>query len=356
VPALTALGESLMQCRQSKAHQYLKELAACPWCRIEERARLVLFGIPAYDMHSYDVKRAQAAFNLSTAWTPIATEKPPPPDPPLPEYRLEPTQQVRGQARARRFLGGVGSSLVPLSIFGTVTDRIDPPLIAAAFFLSMWVLRGRKEIGRKGVEERLKHAQRDYADALERWEKQATTARFTRALQDLDAKRTRYRNLHATRQARLDELGGKVRERQLQTFLDTFSIERADIDGIGSARVATLQSYGVETAADVVRATILAIPGFGPSYTERLLDWRRTVEARFRFDARRGIARADIEAVDWGIEAERIELERTLLDGPSTLRRVKAEILKARHDLWPELDRTAHLLAQATADRKALGR
>ena len=193
-------------------------------------------------------------------------------------------------------------------------------------------------------------------DALERWEKQATTARFTRALQDLDAKRTRYRDLHAIRQARLDELGGKVRERQLQTFLDTFSIERADIDGIGSARVATLQSYGVETAADVNRATILAIPGFGPSYTERLLDWRRTVEARFRFDARRGIDRADVEAVDWGIEAERIELERTLLDGPATLRRVKAEILRARHDLWPELDRTAHLLAQAMADRKALAK
>ena len=100
----------------------------------------------------------------------------------------------------------------------------------------------------------------------------------TRALQELDAQRTRYRDLHVTRQARLDELGGKVRERQLQIFLDTFSIERADIDAIGPARVATLQSYGVETAADVNRATILAIPGFGPAYTERLLDWRRAVE------------------------------------------------------------------------------
>ena len=59
-------------------------------------------------MHSYDVKRAQAAFNLSSAWALITTEKPPPPDPPLPEYRLEPSSQVRGQARARRFLGGVG--------------------------------------------------------------------------------------------------------------------------------------------------------------------------------------------------------------------------------------------------------
>ena len=191
---------------------------------------------------------------------------------------------------------------------------------------------------------------------LRRWATEASTAIFDRALQVLDAQRQRYRSLAATRQERLDVLGGKARERQLHIFLDTFMLERADIDGIGPTRAAMLQSYGIETAADIEAQVIQKIPGFGPAYTERLLDWRRSVESRFHFDATRGIGRADIDAVDWGIEAERIELERDLRDGPLYLARVKAQILAAREALWPELEHTARQLAQATADSKALKR
>ncbi|MFN8515474.1 MAG: hypothetical protein U0841_23395 [Chloroflexia bacterium] len=73
VPALTALGSSLTQCRQSRAHHYLKTLPACPWCPIERKAGVLLFGLA-----SYDVKEAQSGFDLQAVWAQIAAVGPAP--------------------------------------------------------------------------------------------------------------------------------------------------------------------------------------------------------------------------------------------------------------------------------------
>ncbi|MFN8515475.1 MAG: hypothetical protein U0841_23400 [Chloroflexia bacterium] len=52
--------------------------------------------------------------------------------------------------------------------------------------------------------------------------------------------------------------------------------------------MATLQSWGIETAADVEAWAIKAISGFGQTYTNRLLDWRQTIEG-VSFNAARSI-------------------------------------------------------------------
>lgn len=56
----------------------------------------------------------------------------------------------------------------------------------------------------------------------------------------------------------------------------------------------SLESYGIETAADVVSAAVLTVPGFGDVLTNRLLSWRATVESQFRFDSSRGVPQADL--------------------------------------------------------------
>jgi DNA-binding helix-hairpin-helix protein with protein kinase domain len=244
-------------------------------------------------------------------------------------------------------------------LLGILPDNIEGQsyiagLAVALIAFSVHSAKARRR--RAELDRRMQECQARYDLALKRWEEQAASARFDRAVRELDRMRNRYRNLRAARQARLDELGGKVRERQLQRFLNTFAIARADIDGIGPARVATLQSYGIETAADIEERAIKAIPGFGQVYTERLLGWRRAVEARFHFDAARGIDRADIEAVDRGIDAERVAIEHDLRNGPVQLEQLKEQIVRARATLWPELERAAYQLAQATTDRRAQGR
>src|SRR5690606_10583460 len=72
--------------------------------------------------------------------------------------------------------------------------------------------------------------------------------------------------------------------RQRQAYLDRFSVRRANISGIGPAKTATLISFGIETAADVNRSTILRVPGFGDVMTDKLVAWRNRHESRFRYD------------------------------------------------------------------------
>jgi DNA-binding helix-hairpin-helix protein with protein kinase domain len=60
--------------------------------------------------------------------------------------------------------------------------------------------------------------------------------------------------------------------------LETRFIAQAGISGIGAERTAVLQSFGVESAADVDEAAIRMIPGFGEVLTGRLVAWRSSME------------------------------------------------------------------------------
>ncbi len=74
---------------------------------------------------------------------------------------------------------------------------------------------------------------------------------------------------------------------ELKEFLQGIPLRRATIPGIGEGRKITLQSHGIETAADVSAAAIGRLHGFGRTLTASLMDWRRRCETRFRFDPTR---------------------------------------------------------------------
>ncbi len=71
---------------------------------------------------------------------------------------------------------------------------------------------------------------------------------------------------------------------KMTIYLEKFSIRPGLIAGIGASRVAQLQSFGIETAADIAAKALLQVPGFGPSLIDRLIIWRRGHEKRFKFD------------------------------------------------------------------------
>ncbi len=60
--------------------------------------------------------------------------------------------------------------------------------------------------------------------------------------------------------------------------LENFIIGDAGISSIGTERSRVLASHGVETAADVLESAIMAISGFGPGLTRKLMEWRRDCE------------------------------------------------------------------------------
>ncbi|HWD73014.1 MAG TPA: hypothetical protein VG779_10850 [Actinomycetota bacterium] len=125
---------------------------------------------------------------------------------------------------------------------------------------------------------------------------------------------------------------------QLLRHLDRFRIAGANVTGIGPGRASMLASYGIETAADISRKSIAAIPRFNRMLTLELVRWRRDKEARFHFNPNEPVDRRDIQAMDVDLAARRKELLAELREGPASLRSVAAQIRVARERLMPLLE------------------
>lgn len=86
------------------------------------------------------------------------------------------------------------------------------------------------------------------------------------------------------------ELAEQARARQMhavEAWLEGHLIRDANIAQIGRTRVATLASFGIETAADVVRLfqnQTYTIPGFGQRLMNNLWYWAADIQSKYRPD------------------------------------------------------------------------
>lgn len=115
-----------------------------------------------------------------------------------------------------------------------------------------------------------------------------------------------------------------------------------------------LESYGIETAADVNNNAVTSVPGFGPALTKRLLDWRRSIEARFRFNPSAGVDPRDVVDLDRKMAQQKRDLEETLRKGAIELHQLRTSILSRRQALEGPMRTAAQSLAQAEADLAAI--
>jgi DNA-binding helix-hairpin-helix protein with protein kinase domain len=116
------------------------------------------------------------------------------------------------------------------------------------------------------------------------WQSKAGSQAFDQKKRQLTDIRRQLGDVANLRLRKLDELKRNQRAIQLADFLDQFEIQRAKISGIGPGRMQTLESYGIETAADITPAAIARAPGFGPKMQSNLMDWRQSLERRFSFN------------------------------------------------------------------------
>ena len=140
----------------------------------------------------------------------------------------------------------------------------------------------------------------------------------------------------------------------LNAYLDRFEIEKASIAGIGAAKKAMLESFGVETAADVSRGRVLQVPGFGPALTDRLLKWRSKLEAQFRFDPTSAIDPRQVADLDRTIMSRRSQLESELATGRMAILQMRQAALTRRQALENAMQDAVRSYSQAAAGLKAV--
>lgn len=352
ITPLDDLSKNLRQCQQNTGHSFLKSLPKCPWCDIEAESGTPVF-YPIFIGGAVGI----GGFNIGAVWSLISRVPAPGSIPTLPNKNaisVTPSSKVKPLKRRRLVrsaialtgLVGICTLLLALPIGGGLTAI----LIIVIGILTISVIKGGQSELVKELSNAKDEAARRWKEVEERWRLAGGNVDFQLKKSELEKKKLEYESLPRVLQSRLELLKRQIRERQLEKFLDGFRIDRASISGIGHARKITLRSYGVETAADVNMHAVLNVPGFGPTYTSKLVAWRHALEQRFRFDPTRGVDPADKQAVHQEFAAQRARLEREIQTGLTELRQVSYRLRTSRELMERHIEEAIHNLAQAERD------
>jgi DNA-binding helix-hairpin-helix protein with protein kinase domain len=349
--ALTVLEQNLKQCAVSPAHWHHKN-TPCPWCPMEATTGVELFpfvvqgglGVPGID--------------LATLWRQIDALSSPGPAPEMQIVGPSPSTQaleVAGSFRRANVIAfTVAVALGSIAIFGGL-ESPAPLLLLFAALLSFF--GARRWLDKSSDIYKFRSAQANaettWNQAQKQWTERCGSKVFDDKKQELLRVRQSLDRIPALRISKLDQLKTQVRHAQLVRFLDKHKIEDAQLDGIGPGRKRALQSYGIETAADIISP--ISVPGFGAVLGGTLNAWRQSLERRFVFNPATGVDRRDVEKVEQDILKERRRLEQAARTGHSELSQLRNRIINTRTQMMEPVEAAYRAHLQATVDYKTVG-
>lgn len=356
VAALEGLRQGLRQCLAEPTHHHPGSAPKCPWCAIRRDQGVELFPPAALPVGvAPSVPSWSDGFDIVEVWRAIERVTPPP----APQAPTIATGISEPSERARNATGGNWGHRLwgVLAIAAAIGVLAAVPAIWPVWLglLGFGVTRALDKPDRSEFRRAFESADREWADAVGTWMAANGTASFDTAKADLAAAKRSYEALAAEEKQRLDEAQKARRDRQLTAWLEQFQISRSRIRGIGSSKIASLASFGIETAAEVDRARVLRVPGFGPTNSQPLFDWRRRLESRFQYDPRPNAADVQREAaIRADIAAKAAKLRLELSAGPGKLAKIAGAIARSAASPTPELVEIRRRRDQAEADLRHL--
>jgi DNA-binding helix-hairpin-helix protein with protein kinase domain len=357
IVALDTAGKQLARCKREPNHFYVSASMSCPWCTVESATGVVLFNIailPTTDADRFDIVtvwRAIQSIQLTAARLPTEADLGP----------CQPTTEAiqAGKAKRNRTL----CLKVPALVLGGLVAVIAAPALWWLWLLCAWgvyaiVDRLPKPQDVTAFASAVLTAERNYKKACNRnttfnRSSLGTAGEFSKKKKQLEALHADWNSLPARRAARLQELERDRYKQQLEEYLENFFIEHATIPGIGPGRKATLESYGIETAADVDKQRIVAVPGFGSAMAEKLIEWRRETERGFRYGPSKGVDPQKVVAIDRDIASQKRKIEQALIAGSNELAQIKRHTEQQGRRLRLEVENTLRLLMQARSNQLA---
>jgi hypothetical protein len=322
VRALQDLEQHLKKCSVNPAHQFVDTLHKCPWCEIEATTGVPLFQVVM-------VGSAQTGFTIAVFWAKVNSV--PNPGPPAPLPRIE-------------------AQAVSLSQAAVELQQATLRAKIASGFLALIGRANRIAALRQEIKKKATDSVSRWQNIKNNWTSHTNSANFNDLLSDLQNLREQYDCLPQKRLQSLQTLEASRYQLQLRAHLDRCRISHARIKGVGVAKKAILQSYGIETAADISDHRVSAVPGFGPVLLRTLKGWRDQQQRRFVFDPNKAVDQNAKNAVERQILAEKIDLERKLHEGLSKLTVSSNHILTRRRALLAQAEQAAHDVAQSEAD------
>ena len=359
IALLSELEQGLRVCSSSALHHYPQSASECPWCKMERLLGIELFTTPAPNFTTPSAANAAAASgDLTALWRAIEAIQPPPNGPFTPSLHtptLEPSAEAKAARNSKWKRQGLGTALLVVAI-----------AIAVGFpsFWIAWLFVGALGFGQlfntasAGGESirKARDVELRWLQALDDWQKRCEGSEFLSVKASLAAVKSELEAIPAEVQRRTRAFEGNRRAQQLKLFLERFQIRRYKISGIGPSKLATLTSYGIDTAAEVIANRVLAVPGFGPVNSGPLLEWRRQLETRFVYNANpTPVDKAAEAAIKAELAQKSAELRRRLAIGAGELSNVAAAARQKSTTVDPTLQRLHEARTQALTDLKFLG-
>ena len=325
--ALKQLESGLRKCNSEEGHYFWGQIPTCPWCSISSKGGPDFFisisvakshvTYPAFDLNEVSFRvRAVPRPSYPPTLTPVGTQS------------LTPAPYVPDQADEVALRPIFGVLAIVLSLLGAVGALITmlaltlfaPAVACAVAWLALFLnCPMRKE--REARTSRLKQATMALAHAKQHYERlQSSHAKeFHTKMQEFQRMEQQWKNLGNQRAAELQQLNSQAKEQQMAVHLKQHFISHANISGVGPSRVATLESFGIDTAWDVNWDAVERVPGFGPGLTSRVVAWRVVVEASFVFDPRKGVPQSITDAIEFKYKQFKMQLEREMRAIPEQL-------------------------------------
>ena len=348
IRSLGKLEQSFARCARNPAHYYFAPYGKCPWCPIEQIG-VILFPVPL----GLAVPGAGGAFNLEIVWAQIKSIAPPPHVPSAFQMPTASPSQAAIAARAehkRWKVRGFTSAAATLAFGLLVNAYWWVPWLVAAWFTGRWANSLGVQDKRNAFKEKYEQAYRHHEALAKKWSVDGPSSSFNDKFAQYQKLRDELSGLQALRNQRYQTLVSQRRQDALRKYLDTFEIYKARIPGIGRAKVDALESWNIDTAADITMNAVLQVPGFGPALTSRLLAWRAEVERGFKFNPNSGVDPKQVANLDRTITIRRVELQEELKKAPAMLNQLKASIMARRQAIQQPLLQAMHHLAQASSD------
>lgn len=173
-------------------------------------------------------------------------------------------------------------------------------------------------------------------------------------MEGIDRLAKEYNTLEASYEKEKLDLEQQKHQIQENSYLSQFTIDRATIPNFGPTRKATLRSFGIYTAADVVESLICSINGMGDSLVQNLLDWRQSMLRAFKYDPNLPLPQLYMDEMNRRYSARAANLERDIKIKLPQMEAVLKPFEERRAEIEPKYKQSLLLAQQAKADLEAL--
>lgn len=282
IALLQELENNLQKCSINTKHFYPNSSRNCPWCRMENQTGVILFmgGVTllSSSISIEEIERFVAeikSFNVDESNL----------FPKFPTVNfLKPSSDALLSKR-NKVIKNIGSKILwvcAVICFFAIFTFNNAIFFFFAVFLGWHANKTTYNEPEKWIN-RYKDLDNQWATKLQSWREKTLGGIFQNKF-NIEKAVYELKELVIEKERKISNIKSSHREKQLDDYLDKILIKNAKIEHIHKSLVASLASYGIESAADIEYYKIRNIPQFGDKRTNNLIAWKKSHERNFKYN------------------------------------------------------------------------